>query len=100
MTRWVLLGQGAVVATILSAKQKVHIYPLKTSILALRSLIKYKGLALVTSTEADLFPNPERNAQTKRTYMSRRQKLAGRSMLKSSAKVWGLMRDEKMGLGI
>lgn len=66
MTRWVLQGQGAVIATILSAKQKVHIYPLKTSILAPRSLIKYKGLDLATSTEAELFPDPERKARTKR----------------------------------
>lgn len=88
-TPWVLLEQGAIVPSIVSAKQKIRIYPLKAMILTLRSLIKYKGLDPVTSIEAKLFPDPERKVQTKRTWMSKRQKLAGTSMQKSSAKGLG-----------
>lgn len=66
-TPWVLLAQGAVIATIVSAKQKIHIYPLKAVISTPRSLIKYQGLDPVTSIEAELFPDPERKVQTKRT---------------------------------
>lgn len=67
VTPWVLLVQGAVIPTIGSAKQKIRIYPLKAVILTLRGLIKYKGLDPVTSIEAELFPDPERKVQTKRT---------------------------------
>lgn len=66
-TPWVLLVQGAVIATIVPAKQKIHIYPLKAVIPTPRSLIKYQGLDPVTSIEAELFPDPERKVQTKRT---------------------------------
>lgn len=66
-TPWVLLVQGPVMPTIVSAKQKIRIYPLKAMILTPRSLIKCKGLDPVTSIEAELFPDPERKVQTKRT---------------------------------
>lgn len=67
MTCQVLLVQGTVIPTIISAKQKMHIHPLKAMNLIPKSLIKYKGLDLVTSIEAVLFPDPERKVQTKRT---------------------------------
>lgn len=66
-TPWVLLAQGAVIPIVVSAKQKIRIYSLKAMTLTLRSLIKYKGLDLVTSLEAELFPDPERKVQTRRT---------------------------------
>ncbi|KAK2536904.1 Tob1 [Columba livia] len=55
MTCQVLLVQGTVIPTIISAKLKMHIYPLKAMNLIPKSLIKYKGLDLLPRRRVNIF---------------------------------------------